>query len=88
MLIGLTGSILVFHLEIDEWLNLDLVRVGPNLGGASPYRPVDEMVAAALRIMPQGAQLVFGQYPRHDGIAFRWNVSVHSGPDAQSPMGE
>ncbi len=86
VLIGLTGSILVFHLEIDEWLNPDLIRVAPKSGGASAYRPLDEMVAAALRSMPEGAHLVFGQYPRHDGIAFRWNVSVPSRPDARSPM--
>lgn len=86
VLIGLTGSILVFHLEIDEWLNPDLIRVAPKPGGSAAYRPVDEMAAAALRAMPQGGHLVFGQYPRHDGIAFRWNVSVPSGPDATSPM--
>ena len=86
VLIGLTGSILVFHLEIDEWLNPDLIRVAPKPGGSAAYRPVDEIAAAALRIMPQGGHLVFGQYPRHDGIAFRWNVSVPIGPDAKSPM--
>lgn len=86
VLIGLTGSILVFHLEIDEWLNPDLIRVAPKPGGSAAYRSVDEMAAAALRIMPQGGNLVFGQYPRHDGIAFRWNVSVPSGPGATSPM--
>lgn len=86
VLIGLTGSILVFHLEIDEWLNPDLIRVAPKSGGAAAYRPLDEMVAVALRSMPDGAHLVFGQYPRHDGIAFRWNVSVPSVPDAKSPM--
>ena len=31
VLIGLTGSILVFHLEIDEWLNSDLIRVAPQV---------------------------------------------------------
>lgn len=86
VLIGLTGSILVFHLEIDEWLNSDLIRVAPQVGGAAAYRPVDEVAAAARRAMPKGAQLVYGQYPRHDGIAYRWNVSVPSGPDAKSPM--
>ncbi len=86
VLIGLTGSILVFHLEIDEWLNPDLIRVAPKPGGSAAYRPVDEIAAAALRIMPQGGHLVFGQYPRHDGIAFRWNVSVPIWPDAKSPM--
>jgi len=86
VLIGLTGSILVFHLEIDEWLNPDLIRVASKPDGAAAYRPMDEIVAAAMRTMPPGAQLVFGQYPRHDGIAYRWNVLVPSRPDAKAPM--
>ncbi len=86
VVIGLTGSILVFHLQADEWLHPHLIRVAPQPGGSAAYRPVDEIAAAALRIMPQGGHLVFGQYPRHDGIAFRWNVSVPIGPDAKSPM--
>lgn len=85
VLIGLTGSLLVFHLEIDEWLNPDLIHVVPRPGGESAYRPVDEIVAAATRTMPEGGQLVFGQYPRHGGVAYRWNARVPSMPNAKDP---
>ncbi len=84
VLIGLTGSILVFHLEIDEWLNPHLLRVTPQPGGVKAYRPVDELIEAARRALPEGAVLTFGQYPRHDGIAYRWNGQVPTSPGSTS----
>jgi uncharacterized iron-regulated membrane protein len=86
VLIGLTGSILVFHLEIDEWLNPQLLRVVPQPGGESAYRPIDEITGAAMRVMPEGSQMTFGQYPRHDAVAYRWNVLIPSVPNAKAPM--
>lgn len=79
VLIGLTGSLLVYHLEIDEWLNPSLLLVTPQPGGAAQYRPFDELELAARRALPPGARLSFAQYPRHDGVAMRFNAQVPDG---------
>lgn len=86
VLIGLTGSLLVFHLEIDEWLNPQLLLVTAPQEGSAAYRPVDELTAAGMKSMPPGSRLTFGQYPRHDGVAYRWNVLVPPSPEANRPM--
>ncbi|MDR4471610.1 MAG: hypothetical protein MRJ92_02810 [Nitrospira sp.] len=46
-MIGLTGSLLVFHLEIDEWLNPHLLR--DSAWRAAAYQPVDELTAAGMK---------------------------------------
>ncbi|MGH8499406.1 MAG: PepSY domain-containing protein [Methylococcales bacterium] len=48
---GLTGSILVFHAEINELLNPALLTVTPPQEGVS-YRPLSELVEAGRRVMP------------------------------------
>jgi len=85
LLIGLTGSILVFHLEIDEWLNPRLFEVAPRAGGESAYRPLDEWVEAARTVLPPGGRLTFAQYPRHDGVSVRFNALVPSKPGDSGP---
>lgn len=44
---GLTGSILVFFQEIDEWLNPALLTVDVPAAGQDGYRPIGEILAAA-----------------------------------------
>ncbi len=69
VLIGLTGSLLVFRHAIDAWLNPALFTPS----GAAPARPLDEIVAAARAaapdhdagvaiVMPGSAQDVFVVY--------------------------
>lgn len=79
VLIGLTGSVLVYHLEIDEWLNPSLLTVTPHPGGQAQYRPFDELELAARRAMPPGGRLSYAQYPRHDGAAMRFHALVPEG---------
>lgn len=43
VLLGLTGSVLVFHRAIDEWLNPELLLTQ----GSGPRRPLAEIIAAA-----------------------------------------
>lgn len=86
MLIGLTGSLLVFHLEIDEWLNPHLLLVAARQESSAAYRPIEELTAAVMKAVPPGSRLTFGQYPRHDGVAYRWNVLVPPTPEAKAPM--
>lgn len=47
-LLGVTGSILVFDHAIDEWLNPELLTTEP----AGAHRRLDEIVAAARRVLP------------------------------------
>jgi len=69
---GVTGSILAFWQDIDEWLNKDIMRVAapaPN----PPYRPLSEMIAAAKAAMPAEARSADTplaiKLPRHAGAA-------------------
>lgn len=82
VLIGLTGSILVFHHEIDEWLNPRLLRIDQPAGGPSAYRPVDEIVAAAVKVMPDEAKMIYGVFPRNDAVAYEWHFLI---PEVSHP---
>lgn len=68
-LIGLTGAILVFFQEIDEWLNPALYAVAPPQIGTE-FRPPDEIFAAAKAVTPSGASLGFTVYPPHPAAAY------------------
>lgn len=63
-LIGLTGSLLVFHQEIDEWMYPALLHVTPPVPGA-PLQSVGAMLNAAAARLPEGARLEFIYLPRH-----------------------
>jgi uncharacterized iron-regulated membrane protein len=47
VVVGLTGSVLVFMSELDAWLNPHLLTVGVPPGGDATYRPMAEIVAVA-----------------------------------------
>ena len=69
---GLTGSILVFWQEIDEWLNPALLTVLVPPGtpaGAAGYRPIEELLAAAVQAAPPGSRAtqVYGP-EHHEGV--------------------
>lgn len=55
---GVTGSVLVFWLELDEWLNPALVTVDVPSGEAA-YRPIGELVAAAERAARPGSHVTY-----------------------------
>jgi len=74
--IGLTGSILVFWMEIDEFLNPALIKVRPKEGGAATYRSVQEMVDSARASLPPGAFVEVFDWPRHDGAAADCEVAI------------
>ncbi|MDD5036084.1 MAG: PepSY-associated TM helix domain-containing protein [Methylococcaceae bacterium] len=76
VVIGLTGSILVFCQEIDELLNPGLMAVTPRPGGEAAFRPLDEIIAAARKAVPADAKQGFGFYPRHDAVAYKLAFSV------------
>lgn len=67
VLIGLSGSILAFRDNIDEWLNASIMRV--EIPKQPFYRPLDEILAAAVAAMPADGRLERITLPRHAGSA-------------------
>ncbi|WP_459991866.1 PepSY-associated TM helix domain-containing protein [Methylosoma difficile] len=67
---GITGSILVFHAEINELLNPQLLTVTvPKTHPA--YRPLADIFQAGQAAMPETAVNTFANYPRNDAAAFK-----------------
>lgn len=86
ILIGLTGSILVFWQEIDAWLNPELFTVHTPMEGRAAYRPLSEILAAAKAAIPAEARLGFVYYPYNDAVAYQLYVHVPSTPGAKTPI--
>lgn len=67
VLIGLSGGLLAYREDLDEWLNAPLMRV------ETPARRValspDDILAAAVAAMPPDAKLERLTMPRHPGAA-------------------
>ncbi|MEE7625608.1 PepSY-associated TM helix domain-containing protein [Methylobacter sp. Wu8] len=72
---GVTGSILVFHEEIDEWLNSELLIVKPPEHSAA-YRPLAAVFEAGRKVMPTQAKHTFATYPRNEQAAFKLRYAV------------
>ncbi len=68
---GLTGSVLVFWQEIDDWLNPALLTVDVLPAGQDAYRSLGEMLAAALQKAPPGSRVtqVYGALTRERVVA-------------------
>jgi uncharacterized iron-regulated membrane protein len=88
VIFGITGSILVFHQEIDEVLNPELLTVAPRPGGEAAYRPLEQIFEAGVRAMSQEAKLNFADYPRNDAAAFRLRFQVPALPQGESETWE
>ncbi|PWB82822.1 MAG: hypothetical protein C3F11_09860 [Methylocystaceae bacterium] len=81
---GLTGSVLAFWEDIDEWLNADIMTVAPPSADAS-YRPLGEIFGAARALMPPGVapstnSPIFMKLPRHRHSAI-WVAYIAGLPD-------
>lgn len=72
VVIGLTGSALVYWRNIDAWLNPQVLVVASKLGGPSAYRPMADLVAAARAAVPPGFSVDFVQFPQHDHETVRF----------------
>ena len=70
LIVGLTGSILVFWQEIDTALNPALHQVQVPPEGRAVYQPLSEIVSTADAAMPPGAKRSTFYYPRYEGLAF------------------
>ncbi|QSA96003.1 PepSY domain-containing protein [Methylococcus sp. EFPC2] len=82
LIFGITGSILVFQQEIDEWLNPHLLTVEARPEG---YRPLDELIDAGIAALP-GASLTFAAYPRNETAALRlrFNRKIPDAPATEN----
>lgn len=72
---GITGSILVFQQEIDEWLAPELLTVRPPEAGAL-YLPFERLQKAGQAVMPTASKLLFSYYPRNEVAALILEFSV------------
>ena len=72
---GVTGSILVFYEEIDEWLNSELLIVKPPEHSAA-YRPLAAIFEAGRKVMPTQAKHTFATYPRNEQATFKLRYAV------------
>lgn len=70
LMVGLTGSILVFWQEIDSALNPSLQQVQAPPEGRAAYMPLTKIVNAADAAVPTQAKRSLIYYPRHEGLAF------------------
>ncbi len=68
---GITGSILVFHAELNEWLHPHLLTVERPMDGQ--YRPLADIFAAGKAAMPPQARHHFATYPRNANAAVKLN---------------
>ncbi|MCQ8130546.1 PepSY-associated TM helix domain-containing protein [Methylomonas rivi] len=68
---GITGSILVFHAELNEWLHPDLLTVERPMEGQ--YRPLADIFAAGKAAMQPQAKHHFATYPRNANAAVKLN---------------
>ena len=78
LIVGLTGSILVFWQEIDTALNPALHQVQAPPEGRPAYRPLSEIVSTADAVMPLGAKRSTVYYPRDKDLAFWFFYEVPS----------
>ncbi|WP_427501507.1 PepSY-associated TM helix domain-containing protein [Methylomonas sp. MED-D] len=71
---GVTGSILVFYPEIEEWLYPKVLVVEQPAN--TQYRPLAEIFAAGNSVMPATAKHAFAYYPRNREAAFKLRFVV------------
>jgi uncharacterized iron-regulated membrane protein len=75
LVIGLTGSILTFWLEIDRWLNPGLMIVDVPQGTAV-FRSMAEIVAAANAALPPNAEFTYAFPPQQPDEAYYFFYSL------------
>ncbi|MDP3330787.1 MAG: PepSY-associated TM helix domain-containing protein [Methylococcaceae bacterium] len=82
VIIGLTGSIMVFWEELDEWLNQNVMRVEMPSTGSRAFRPMTEIEASVKAVLPPRAKSGVYNYPRHEQSVF---IFWYSTPGKNTP---
>ncbi len=72
VVVGLTGSFAVFFVELQEVLNPELAVVARPAENQQQLRSLDDIVAAAESVKPQGSRFVKVFYPRKPDIAYKF----------------
>ena len=75
LIYGITGSILVFYEEIDEWLSSEMLIVKPPEHSAA-YQPLAAIFEAGHKAMPTQAKHTFATYPRNGQAAFKLRYAL------------
>lgn len=81
IVLGLTGSVLVFHHEIMDWQAGDMVKASDG-----PARPIPEIIEAAQKNAPENLVPAFLSLPGHPGEAARVRF-VPEGGNMRGPGG-
>lgn len=79
VIFGITGSILVFWIEIDEWLNPELLTVTAPMQGKSTYQPLHKIIRAAEHGAAPDSKLTTIYSPRNSEGVFAVYASQTSG---------
>lgn len=74
-IVGLTGAMLVFHKELDVWLNPQVFRVTPPPGGL-PHPP-DAIVAAARAAAPEDAIFTRAEFPPGADRSYVFSLTIN-----------
>ena len=69
IVIGITGSLLVFEQPLDEWLNKELMTP-PVYSQQNAQMPIDVIMQAALKAVPSNGRAINLDFPKHEGTAF------------------
>jgi uncharacterized iron-regulated membrane protein len=84
VVIGLSGSLLAFRVEIDEWLNKQLFAP-TRYAGDGERASIDRIIAASRAAAPQGATPFFIHFPKGVGGYFDVIYGAH-GADAHQDI--
>jgi uncharacterized iron-regulated membrane protein len=76
---GITGSILVFHAEIDELLNPTLLTIAQPVGNPD-YKSLSDIFQAGILSIPKGS-LEFADYPRNSEAVFKLSFTEELATD-------
>ena len=84
LIVGLTGSILVFWQEIDAQLNPTWHYVEATPEGSKAYQPLQSLVNAADKTVPEKAKRSLIYYPRDKAVAFWFFYELPTGQEDKS----
>lgn len=71
VIVSITGSILVFYIELQEILNSEQIVVSVPPEGKGVRQSLDEIVAAAEIAKPEGGRFFKAYYPRNEKVAYK-----------------
>lgn len=87
VVVGLTGSFAVFFVELQEVLNPELAVVATPPENHQKLRSLDDIVAAAETVKPQGSRFVKVFYPRKPDIAYKFVYFIRDESQANNGDG-